>query len=368
MGTIIIVALCLVGLIAVLASYLMFYKLPMIHKVPYRHTDLMLSIIIPARNEEGSIDKLLVSLGQQNYANYEVLVIDDESTDSTADVANKFGARVIPRKKDEWRGKSAACWFGALEAKGEVFLFLDADTRFSHENALANMMEVYVSKGGKGLFSIQPYHAIQKGYENLSILFNIILMVGMNVFTFWRGHFQSAGAFGPCIITNRKDYFLAGGHKQVGSAVMDGLELSKAYSKLGLPTICMGGKGTINFRMYPNGVKELVEGWTKSFASGSTYTHPIVMLLIYSWIAGGILSVFYWFLPIINQDFMILLIIYALFFMRFYQIARNIGSFSLFYCLFYPVFFVFFVILFMRSLYFTKIKKEVKWKDRKIQV
>lgn len=358
----------MIGILAIVASYLMLYQLPIIQNAPPYNINRLLSIVIPARNEEGSIDKLLLSVKEQNYSNFEVLVIDDESTDLTASVARKYGARVIQRKKGKWRGKSSACWFGALEAKGELLLFLDADTRFSHVNALENMVKVYEEKGGQGLLSVQPYHTIQKGYENLSIVFNIILIVGMNVFTLWKGFFQGAGAFGPCILTNRRNYFLAGGHKQVASAVMDGLELSKAYSKIGLPTICMGGKGTINFRMYPNGRKELVNGWTKSFASGSTYTHPIIMLLIYSWIAGGIISGVYWFLPFINQGYMIFLILYLLFFLRFYHLARKVGSFSFFYCLFYPVFFLFFVVLFMRSVYFTKVRKEVKWKDRKIQI
>ncbi|HWJ77624.1 MAG TPA: glycosyltransferase family A protein [Niallia sp.] len=250
------ITLLFIGVLSILSSYLMLWKLPLIKKVDVKnipYVQPMISIIIPARNEERTIENLLSSLKNQQYPHYEVIVVDDESIDKTAEVAKCYGAKVIHQGKKKWKGKSAACWNGAKVARGDLFLFLDADTRLDHSKALASMVDFYQKKGRTGLLSIQPYHVVQSIYENFSVLFNIMVITGMNVFTIWKERFQSGGSFGPCILTSREDYFFSGGHKQVADAVMDGIELGKGYRRKGLPVSCLGGKGTINFRMYPNG-------------------------------------------------------------------------------------------------------------------
>ena len=88
-----------------------------------------LSIIIPARNEETNLPKLLRSLTAQSPQPREIIVVDDASTDRTAEVAQQFGARVIRSLPlpNGWRGKTWACHQGAQVATGEMLLFLDAD-------------------------------------------------------------------------------------------------------------------------------------------------------------------------------------------------------------------------------------------------
>ena len=85
-------------------------------------TEKMVSIIIPAYNEENFLPKLLRSIKRQTYRNYEVLVVDANSKDKTQEIAKKYGARVV-------QGGAVAVGRnnGAKKAKGEIFLFLDAD-------------------------------------------------------------------------------------------------------------------------------------------------------------------------------------------------------------------------------------------------
>ena len=93
------------------------------------------SVILPARNEENFIKKCLDSLTKQNYQNYEVIVIDDSSDDSTGKIISEYAknnSKVIPvtakPKPEGWMGKNWACMEGYRKATGELLLFTDADT------------------------------------------------------------------------------------------------------------------------------------------------------------------------------------------------------------------------------------------------
>ena len=96
------------------------------------------SIILPARNEEEFISKCLDSLIDQDYKNYEIIVIDDSSEDNTQKIILEYAEKhsnvipVIARPKPEgWMGKNWACMEGFKKATGELLLFTDADTKHS---------------------------------------------------------------------------------------------------------------------------------------------------------------------------------------------------------------------------------------------
>jgi len=96
------------------------------------------SIILPARNEEKFIGKCLESFVQQDYNNYEIVVVDDSSNDATWEIIEKYAKnseKIIPvkaePKPDGWMGKNWACMEGFNHANGDLLLFTDADTRYS---------------------------------------------------------------------------------------------------------------------------------------------------------------------------------------------------------------------------------------------
>lgn len=98
------------------------------------------SIILPARNEEKYLTKCLDSLIDQDYKNYEIIVIDDSSEDSTGDIIadySKKNSKVIHvsanSKPDGWMGKNWACMEGYKQATGELLLFTDADTKHAKQ-------------------------------------------------------------------------------------------------------------------------------------------------------------------------------------------------------------------------------------------
>jgi len=101
-----------------------------------KHSNPKVSIILPARNEEAFLPKCLDTLIDQNYSNYEIIVIDDSSEDSTAKIISNYAkqnSKIIPvtaRPKPEgWMGKNWACMEGYKKVTGELLLFTDADTK-----------------------------------------------------------------------------------------------------------------------------------------------------------------------------------------------------------------------------------------------
>lgn len=363
----------LVNFISILSGFLMLWKVPLAIKgadnVSVKKT---VSIIIPARNEENRLPKLLASLSNQSFKPIEVIVVDDESSDRTVAVAKKQGAKVIKKqKRDEWTGKSAVCWSGANEAKGDWLLFLDADTFFETKSSLEQLLVTYQSVGATGILSFQPFHKITNWYENLSAVFNIILMAGMNVFTPLGTQIETAGSFGPCILCEKEEYLIVGGHKAIQGAIMDDLALGEKFRENNFPVHCYGGQGLIQFQMYPEGIKQLAEGWTKSFGTAAQSTHPIVTGLISFWISGAFFTFGSLLVALLANDTSLLIIaslvctVYAL---QFYWLARRFGQFSLLILFGYPLFFLFFIGLFVWSLFLTKVLHRVTWSGRKLEV
>lgn len=102
---------------------------------------MKLSIIIPCKNEEANLPKLFASIQKQTFTDYEIIVADAASTDRTAEIATAAGARVIPGgMPGPGRNK------GAAQAKGDVFLFLDADVELDSDRYLEDILKEFDEK------------------------------------------------------------------------------------------------------------------------------------------------------------------------------------------------------------------------------
>ncbi len=245
------------------------------------------SIIIPARNEEQNLAILIHSLKHQTLKPLEVIVMDDHSEDRTAAIAGE-GDCVVLRSEDlpeSWAGKPWACWQGANIARGDILLFLDADT-FLEPDGLSRILYEYQEK--RGLLSIQPFHQMKKAYERLSAFFNIVAMGGMRSFTLMGDKLQPLGAFGPCMVCSREDYFAVGGHshEKVRGEILESLALGKVFLRANRSVHCYGGKGSISFRMYPAGLASLIEGFSKGFGTGANAMSLGSLLMMVCWIFG----------------------------------------------------------------------------------
>ena len=176
------------------------------------------SIIIPARNEAHNLPTLLRSLASQSVKSREIIVVDDGSTDRTAELARQLGATVIASQPlpDGWRGKTWACHQGAQVATGELLLFIDADTWFEPDG-LARILSGYTS----GAFSVGPYHAVCKPYEDLSLFFNFNMTVGT----------VPSGLFGQMLLVDQESYRRIGGHETVRGRILENFWLAGGFAR-----------------------------------------------------------------------------------------------------------------------------------------
>jgi 4,4'-diaponeurosporenoate glycosyltransferase len=308
-----------------------------------------ISIIIPARNEESNLPRLLRSIASQEIVPMETIVVDDDSTDSTANIARQLGAIIVASKPlpEGWRGKTWACQQGAERAGGELLLFLDADT-WLETGGMSRVLSEYRS----GALSISPYHSVCDLYEGLSIFFNII----MNMAT------APHGLFGQSLLIDRQTYFALGGHESVKGTILENLWLADCLAARGLPVQSVVGRGVLSCRMYPAGIGELIAGWTKAFASGAGHTPPATMLMIVIWIIGLVMPLNGLWSAELRMAWGAM---YAACALQMLWIARKVGRFPIAFSIFYPVPLLFFFAVFARSA--LRSGKPIQWKGRDIR-
>lgn len=187
---------------------------------------------------------MLDSLRRQKLQPLEIIVVDDESEDQTVSVAQKFQAKVIQLADEElaWTGKSAACFAGAKAARGELLLFLDTDIFLPHSDSLSRILQAFDQQNEEGLLSIQPYHIIHQPYENLSAVFNILVLAGMNGFSYLGDLLEPGGAFGPSLLCEKQTYFELGGHEAVQTEIMENVAFGRRFIDKQLPVNLYGGR------------------------------------------------------------------------------------------------------------------------------
>jgi 4,4'-diaponeurosporenoate glycosyltransferase len=321
-----------------------------------------LSIIIPARNEEKNLPNLLHSLAAQSVRPGEIIVVDDASTDHTAEVARQNGARVVHSLPlpEEWRGKTWACHQGAQVAAGQRLMFLDADIWFEPDG-LARVLAEFQAAGG-GALSVAPYHVIRDFHEQFSAFFNLVMLAGTGAFTVIGDRYPRRGLVGQFLLIDRAAYQRAGGHEAVKGRILENFWFSKQLRNAGVPARCCSGRSVFAFRMYPEGWRQLVDGWTKGFASGAGQTPWPVLLLIIAWLGG----LFFASIGVLASGTPLpWLAVYGLCAAQIGWLLRRVGTFHWSAAMFYPLLMMFFFVVFARSVFYSR--KTVSWKGRAIR-
>ncbi|HZC06766.1 MAG TPA: glycosyltransferase [Ktedonobacterales bacterium] len=230
----------------------------------------LVSIIVPARNEQRALPTLLPSLLQQDYPSIEVIVIDDASTDATSAIAAQWAAR-DPRLRvlrgngppPGWTGKNYACWQGAQTARGDWLLFTDADT--CHESAALRSALAIAEAGHASAVSLFPRQRCEGFWERLLLPFAYQqYFVGTNTRTLARPN-GPALANGQYFLISRTAYEAAGGHAAIAGSVIDDVALAGALKRAGYPTLVARGEALVSVRMYDS-LGALAEGFTKNAA------------------------------------------------------------------------------------------------------
>jgi len=360
-----------VHIILWLLGFVFFFHLPVCKNGrANRTTRSSLSIIVPARNEEENIPNLLTSLQGQMKADDEILVVDDHSEDNTAVVAEQGGAKVIKSKEmpPGWTGKTWACYQGAQVASGELIIFLDADTVLE-DGGLDRITSSH--RKTDGVLSIQPYHKMRKLYEQLSAFFNLVLMAGMGSFTIFGKIMKPIGLFGPVIVLDKKRYVEISGFERVKGEILEDLAFGSEFKKQGVTLHCFGGRHSVSFRMYPEGISQLINGWSKGFAMGAVKTSIPVLIMIIAWITGAFGTTRHLIQAAVITDMSLITLwglLYIAFASQLYWILYRIGSFKFYTALLFPIPLIFFVIVFVYSFLIIFVRRNVRWKGRKVEV
>lgn len=223
------------------------------------------SVIVPARNEEACLGSCLQSLVAQTGVRFEIIVVDDGSTDRTREVAESFpGVRVISPEplSRGWSGKNNALVAGAKEARGEWFLFTDADT-FHHPGSLAaSVAEAHQQKAA--LLSYSPEQEVHGFWEKA-----VMPVIFAELASSYRPSDVSnpasaaAAANGQHILISRAAYEAVGGHAAVGADLLEDVALARAVKASGRRIFFRYGGDAVRTRMYRS-FAQLKEGWTKN--------------------------------------------------------------------------------------------------------
>ncbi|MEN9819524.1 MAG: hypothetical protein RL379_302, partial [Bacillota bacterium] len=324
------------------------------------------SIVIPARNEFKRISPLLQSIQSQASLIHEYIVVDDNSTDGTATLAKSLGAKVVsaPPLPKGWFGKPWACYQGAKVATGDMLMFLDADVKILPQGMEAMLSEFNQDRTP---LSIQPYHMMKKGYESLSLFFNLIVMMTTGLFTPLGSKMNASSFFGPCQIISKEDYWKVDGHAVAKHAVLEDMVLGEALRKsTGKNVRSRAGRGVIVFRMYGEGLRALIEGWTKNFATGAKLIPTWLMVLISLWMTGMFISLLSGIAPFMWKD-QTYLIGYLFVGLTTWLLGRKVGNFSPIVIVLFPIQLIFFLWLFIRSSIQSN-QKKVTWKGRELDL
>lgn len=330
-----------------------------------------LSVVIPARNEARTLPTLLASLARSVQAPTEVIVVDDGSTDTTVEVARALGATVVvaPPPPSGWLGKPWACHLGAQRASAAWLLFLDADVCLA-PNAIAALHAQHRALAG-GLLSVQPSHVPERAYEQLSAVFNLVGPMGTGAFGVMRAD-RLRTAFGPCLLTSAADYAAAGGHAAVRHEIVEDIALAARFDAARRPVAVLLGGALVSFRMYPDGLRSLADGWTKNIAAGATRAHRPSSIAAALWVATLSAVAFFALRAIAAWLFhgtppWLDLAAWSVAALQMHVLLRFVGRFHPLTSVLFVVPVAFFVVVCVRSALCLALRRPVPWRGRGVR-
>jgi len=243
----------------------------------------LISVCVPARNEQRNIRACVESILVQDYPNFEIIVLEDRSTDATGEILRGLAAendklRVINGSDlpKGWAGKPHALFQAAATARGEWLCFVDADTFLSPatlSSCYAKAMETQAD-----MFTIMTFQVMGSFWEKVVMpIVMTALSVGFSPRKVNDPKSKDAIANGQFILIKRSVYDALGGHESVKDQIVEDKAISEQVKWNGYRLIVANGYSVAKTRMYTS-FSEMWEGWTKNIYLGLS-DRPSLMLL-----------------------------------------------------------------------------------------
>ena len=337
----------------------------------------LISILVPARNEEEDIKRCLISLTKQDYPNIEILVLDDNSSDNTANIVtelSKKDSRIKLYKgepiKKGWMGKSYACWQLSKYARGDYFVFTDADTlHFSNSisGAVACLLRYKLDA-----LSVFPKQIMVTIHERMMNMFGHYIILCLMPFYLVR-KLKTAlfcTAIGQFMLFKKDVYKKIGGHKSIRSEMLEDIKISKRVKKMGYKFMIFDGRNNVYCRMYRS-FREIVKGYSRVLFA--VFDYKVYMISIAIVLVFVIfLSPFFLLPMVILLDWPLLLIELLILQINIIFITRIVLSIK-FKCkavdvILHPVAIVYLIMIAINSILSVKIRSGIYWKGRTYDV
>ncbi len=263
------------------------------------------SVIIPARNEAATIETVVRSALATAHENFEIIVVDDRSTDATAAIVERIAAgdarvRLVHGAElpAGWYGKPWACVQGWRAATGDVLLFTDADTR--HTPLLLPHALGALDAGRGDLVTVNPHQRCESFWERV-VMPQVWVLLGVRFHPAAVSRARRARdviANGQFILMRRGTYEAIGTHEAVRHEVAEDLALAQLVHARGLRVWFAFATRLMETRMYHD-LPHIVEGWSKNIYLGGRRSfpdEPLLAALVPVALGGAML---FWLVPVI---------------------------------------------------------------------
>lgn len=276
------------------------FRRPRASRIAHADSDLpFISILVPARNEEENIEGCIRSLLALNYPHFEVLVLDDGSTDSTysilcrlRDQDYKLRVLVGSTLPDGWYGKPHACWQLANAAKGEYLLMTDADCVFSTDALLLALGAT--EEHGADVVSLSPDLIAESFWERLIIPLQYMIIYAFLPTALVRKakHHWFAAANGAFLFMRRETYFAIDGHKAVRQQLAEDIKFSQHVKRSGKTLWYGDGSRVYSVRMYET-LSGIWAGFSKNIFPALSKNVPLLSVILLFLLTVLVLPLFF---------------------------------------------------------------------------
>ena len=332
-----------------------------------------ISVLVPARNEESCIGECTGCLLAQQYPDFQLIVLDDNSTDRTWEILQEYAhndprLRLIKGKPlpDDWLGKHWACQQLAEAADGELLLFVDADTYHKPDMLSAAASAMAAEKAA--LISALPRQEVVTWSEKLSIpAFYLGMLCGVPLeLTRLQSNPLLFAVLGQFLIFRREAYDAAGGYASVRQNIVDDIAIGRRVHAMGLKYRLLDGNGQVSCRMYRS-PEQVWKGLTKStFATFSFDPYFLTLmwtLVIIVFIGPLLMLVTGLLLPQVPSLLTLLAGVAVFLTLVLWSVGHIRFHFPLYLVLIYPASTVFMTIIAIASMILT-MQGKARWKDR----